>query len=154
MANFSTVTASSGSLVDIDATLFIQLGIFLVMLFLLSRLLFRPVVQLIEARHEATEGTLNAAVALEKEAAEIDKTAETKLAELRRDAGQEKDRMLGEAADKERDIQTHTREKSHVMVAELKAKAKADIAKTRQQLEKETDALASAVAAKLLGRSI
>lgn len=154
MAIFSTVTASSGSLVDIDATLFIQLGIFLVMLFLLSRLLFRPVIQLIEARREATEGTLNAAIALEKEAADIDKTAEAKLAEMRRNAGQEKDRMLGEAAEKERDIQTRTRKKSHAMVAELKAKAKADIAETKQQLEKETDALASAVAAKLLGRSI
>ena len=65
MSVVNTIHLSSGSLVDIDATLLIQLGVFIVMIGLLKKLLFGPVIRLVEARFDATEGALSAAKELE-----------------------------------------------------------------------------------------
>jgi F-type H+-transporting ATPase subunit b len=152
MAIFSTVTASSGSLVDVDATIFIQLAIFLIMLFLLNQLLFRPVIRLIEARRAATEGTLAAASELEKEATELNRSAAEKLAEVRKSAGGKRDSMVQEAAEKERAIMAKARETGHGMVVKMKRDAQSSLAETKAKLESETASFASMIATKMLNR--
>ena len=153
MAIFSTVTASSSSLVDIDATLFIQLAIFLIMLFLLSRLLFRPVIRVIEARRDATEGTMDRAAVLEKEAASLNEKAEAALQDVRTSAGRKRDSLISAASEREREIMTTARDKGRAMVSEMKRKAQSEISDTKSKLEAETAAFASMVAAKMLNRS-
>jgi F-type H+-transporting ATPase subunit b len=154
MANISTITASSGALVDIDATLFIQLAIFLIMLFLLSRLLFRPVIRVIEARREATEGTMARAHELEREAASLNEEAAATFDGVRASARRKRDELILAASEKEREIMAEAREKGQTMVQDMKRRAESDLRQTKAKLEAETEAFASMVAAKVLNRSV
>ena len=153
MLIFTTITAASGSLVDIDATLLIQLALFLIMLFLLNRLLFRPVVRLIEARREATEGTVNSALELEKKAAALNETVERTLKEVRASTTEQREQMLQAAQKQEREILADAREKAHNLVVEKKRVAISDMTTAKSKLLAETGSIAASVAAKMLNRA-
>src|SRR5207344_235341 len=62
------VFLSGGSPVDLDASLFVQLGIFVVAFFMLRALVFKPVMKLFDARVEAMEGSKQEAAAMEQDA--------------------------------------------------------------------------------------
>jgi F-type H+-transporting ATPase subunit b len=153
MVILTTVITSSGSLVDVDATLFIQLGIFLVMLFLLNRLIFKPVIALIEARREATEGAMTAARALDNEAAALDASLSEKLETTRKSAIEKRDALLQAATDQERMIIGHAREEAHAKVADMKRRAISDLSFTRATLIAETATLVTKVTTKMLNRA-
>ena len=152
MIMFSTITASSGSLVDIDATLLIQLGLFLFMLLVLTHLVFKPVIALIEARREATEGMMASAVALEKEAATLNASVSEKLQESRKEAVKEREKRLFDATLREREIMTKAREEAHEKITSMKQRAVSDLSDTRAKLISETAMYVSEVTAKILGR--
>src|SRR5688500_3063399 len=62
------VMLSGGSPVDLDGSLFVQLGIFFIAFFILRSLVFRPVMELFDARTAAMEGSREEAKRLETEA--------------------------------------------------------------------------------------
>jgi F-type H+-transporting ATPase subunit b len=65
------MTVPLAALIDLDVTFFIQLCLFLVLVFVLNRLAFRPMLALFERRREQTEVREEAAKGKEKEAAEL-----------------------------------------------------------------------------------
>ena len=69
--------ASSAPLIDIDLTVFIQFGLFLVMLAVSNKLLFKPYLALRERRAEGIEGA-------RAEADRMTAEADAKLAEYER----------------------------------------------------------------------
>lgn len=152
MIMFSTVTASSGSLVDIDATLFIQLGLFLFMLFVLTHLVFKPAIALIEARREATEGMMSTTNEIEKEAAALNASISEKLQESRRGAIKERESLIFDATQKEREILAKAREEAHAHITSMKQRAVSDLSDTKAKLISETATYVTEVTTKMLGR--
>ena len=55
-------------LIDVDGTVFIQFGFFLIMLIVLSRVLFRPYLKMRDARHQGIEGAREEASAMQERA--------------------------------------------------------------------------------------
>ena len=102
--------ASSGSLVDLDATYLIQLGIFLVVFLLLRSLLFRPVIRLIEARHDATVVAQQDATKFETEALELEEEVASKLTKIRAEASTEREHLVEAARRRERELLAKTRD--------------------------------------------
>ena len=149
-----SIVAAGGSLIDLDATLFIQLGIFLLVFILLRALLFRPVIQLIEKRREVTVGKREEAEKFERDSADLQEEFDKQMAEIRTSAGAEKDRLVEQARRQERDILHKAREDARSIVEEAKAEAteKAEVART--EIREEVDSLASAVASRILGRDV
>lgn len=150
----ATVTASSGSLVDIDQTLFIQLGVFLVMFLLLRTLLFKPVLGLIEARRRATDGRRVEAHALEEEAKQLSDEVERKLRKARKEAKAERKKLLDEARASERDIISNARSSAHALMEEAQKKAESEALQVAAELKGQTKTLAESVAHKALGRPV
>ncbi len=154
MQMLATVTASSGSLVDIDATLFIQLGLFLLMFILLRSLLFKPVLGLIEARRQATEGRRAQALSLLEEASRLSEEVEEKLQKARKEAKSDRKQLLDEARSSERDIMSNARSSAHALMEESQKKAESEARHVVAELEAQTRSLAKSVAHKALGRPI
>src|SRR6476620_8968676 len=73
-------------LIDIDGTLFVQFGLFVVMLFVLSRVLFRPYLKLRDLREKSIDGA-------RAEAAEMDVRAKKIVADY--DENLQKARLRG-----------------------------------------------------------
>jgi F-type H+-transporting ATPase subunit b len=94
--------AASGSIVDIDGTFFVQLGLFMIVSLVLYAFLVRPVVRLIEARREATEGTRERAGGMAEEAAALSREVDGQLLDIRAAANAERIRFIEEARRRER----------------------------------------------------
>jgi F-type H+-transporting ATPase subunit b len=149
-----TFLTGGGSMVDIDATILIQLGVFLFMLVVLRSLLFKPVVRLIEARREATEGALEAVKTLEEEAEQLTEKVERELMAVRASFGAERDRIVEQARSKEREILRQARSEAHELVVKMRERTEALAQETRRQLTAELDVMASLVASKAMNRKI
>jgi F-type H+-transporting ATPase subunit b len=154
MATQLTVILASGSLVDIDGTLFIQLGIFLFMLVVLRTLLFKPVIRLIEARHEATVGTMKTAADLQKEAAALTADVTAKLLKVRAEASADRTATVDRAKRTEREIVTAAKEKTHGVMTQMRAQAATEMKETQNKLEQETRTMAALLAEKVLDRQL
>ncbi len=150
----ASVVASGGALVDLDATLFIQLGIFLLMFLLLRQLLFKPVIRLIEARRTATVGMRDAADELEAEARKLNEDVEKRLEEVSASASAEREKMVDQARGQERELLNQARDDARGVVEQSKKDAVAQAEQARQSLRGEVSALASSVAATVLGRQL
>jgi F-type H+-transporting ATPase subunit b len=148
------VILASGSLVDLDKTFFIQLGVFLVMLVILRSLLFKPIIRLIDARHEATAGAVKTAEKLTEEAALLSAEVEKKLAGARTEAIKVRNETLERAKKQEREIGSAAREKAGRIIADMRARASSDMKNARQQLEEETRSMAILLSEKILDRRL
>jgi F-type H+-transporting ATPase subunit b len=146
--------AAAGSIVDIDGTFFIQLGIFTVVSVVLYAILVRPVVRLIEARREATEGAKDRAGRVAEEAAALARDVDHQLLDIRAAANAERIRSVEEARRQEREILERARAESRRAIESARAEMERSAATARAGLQREVDALASVVAARVLGRSL
>ncbi|HEY2987791.1 MAG TPA: ATP synthase F0 subunit B [Candidatus Binatia bacterium] len=138
----------------LDYTTLVQIVFFLALWFLLSKLLFRPFIGLLEEREKKTDGFKAAAAALTAEAERLRADYESAIAKARAEGAAAKERILQE---------THrTRER---LLGEARAQAADRLAVVRDEIQKELErgrALAAREAAqiarqmaeKILGRRI
>ncbi len=150
----ASVVASSGSIVDFDATLLVQAAVFLLMFLLLRSLLFRPVIRLIERRRKITEGSKSEAEALEREAVSLTEDVEGQLLEVRSTVSSEREKMVEESKRSAGEILLKAREDSSIVVSQAKEETAAKAEQVRETLRAEIGSLVDIVAAKVLGRSI
>jgi F-type H+-transporting ATPase subunit b len=146
--------AASGSIVDIDGTFFIQLGVFTVVSIVLYAILVRPVVRLIEARRDATEGTKERAGRMGEEAATLKRDVDRQILDIRTAANAERLRYIEEARRREREVLDRARAESRRAIEAARAKMETSAADARAGLQREVAGLASIVAARVLGRSL
>jgi len=146
--------AAAGSIVDVDGTFFVQLGIFTVASVILYVILVRPVVRLIEARREATEGTAERAVHMNEEAATLARDVDRQIMDIRSAANAERLRTVEEARRQEREVLDRARVESRRAIAEARERMEKSAIEVRTVLRREVDAQASIVAARVLGRSL
>jgi F0F1-type ATP synthase membrane subunit b/b' len=126
-------------LLDIDGTVFLMLGIFLVVAFVLTQWLWKPYLRVRELRVSRVEGYREEAARLEAEAAARLSRVEAQLAEARRTGSAERAHARAEAQARE-----------HQIVAEAQAAAQQALAEARAQL----DAAFAAEVAKLHDRAL
>lgn len=144
----------AGSLIDLDGTFFIQLALFFFAFFMLRALIFRPMVALIDAREGATDGAIEEAKAMRKEAAEAESKFQEELRKVRLKAGEERDKLRADGRKLEEELLTKVRSETEAQMAEASQKLDHEAAKVRAAMEAETTMLAQQIAGKLLGRSV
>ena len=145
--------ASGGSLVDLDGTFFIQMGIFFVMFIFLHFALFKPVMRMIAARREATEGTTEKAFRLKDDAEKLTRDVDAKLAEVRIAAAAERNLIIEFARDNERDVLGAAQEAVRKDVTAARERMKTSAQNVKAQLTAELGQLADAVTSRMIGRA-
>ena len=141
-------------LIDIDHTLWIQLGIFLLLMIFLSKVVFGPYLKLRDAREKGIEGARGEAKQMQQGAAERVADYEGRLLQAKQRGAEEKARLRAEGADRERDILGRAREETMRSVDAARAKLHQETAKLRTDMAPRVSDLAGAVARKLLGREV
>lgn len=141
-------------LIDVDGTVLIQFALFLVMLFVLSRFMFRPYLKLRDLRKEGIEGAREKAHDMDARAKKIVADYDEKLLKARQRGAEERMRLRQEGAARERQIVGAAREE----VGRTTDSAKANVAKqagdVKTQLEAQAQVLARQMASKILGREV
>lgn len=154
MAPHFLSTAAAASIVDLDGTFFIQLGMFAIIAVGLYGLLVRPVVRLIEARRDATEGTMERAAGTRERAAGMRREVERQIHDIRGAASAERVRFVEEARRREREVLDRARADSRKAIEAARVDMERSAVQVRTGLEREVDAMAAAVAARVLGRPL
>ena len=149
-----TALLSEGSIIDLDGTIWIQLGLFAVAFFVFRPLIFRPMVALFEAREQAIEGSKLEALRLQDEASAESEEFDVEMRGLRLQAGEERDRLRAEGKRLERTVMDRVREETDKQLSEADARLKTEAAKLRTEIDQSVPALAKQIASKMLNREV
>jgi F-type H+-transporting ATPase subunit b len=146
--------AAEPQLLDLDGTIVIMLGIFLLVLGMLWLLLWRPYLRVRDERVARVEGAREQAAELETEAAARLARIETALAEARRAGEADMARLRLQAQASEQQIVAEAQAAARQMLTEARAKLAETVATEKANLEQQTRSLAQEIAEKALGRSV
>jgi F-type H+-transporting ATPase subunit b len=148
------VMLSGGSPIDLDGSFFIQLGIFFIAFFILRGLVFRPVLNLFDARTAAMEGSRDQAASMEQGAEQKREQLESQLRSVRQAASEERDKTRLAAQHLARELTEKARRENTAMLSSAKAQLEAEAKDARAALRSDVTGLARQIAEKLLGRSV
>ncbi len=141
-------------MIELNVSLFIQAVNFLVLLVVLNRILYRPILRVLEERGRKTEGARSQVESVEEQGAELMAAYEADLAVAR-----------SQARARYQEHRAKALTEAEAMLAEAKEKAEAEMARKQEELEQRRQALeqelaaseetlAREIAAKALGRAV
>jgi len=156
MQLLSTAVLAAGDppLIDLDGTFWVQLLIFFIAFLILKTLVFKPMVNLFEAREEAIEGARIEAKRVEREAGEKATTFEEEMRKVRIEAGAERDRLRGDGARLERQLLEKVRQETQQTFQQAEQKLSSEASKVRSDMKATIPVLAKDIAKQLLGREV
>jgi F-type H+-transporting ATPase subunit b len=141
-------------LIDLDHTLWIQLGLFLILMLFLSKVVFGPYLRLKDAREKGIDGARAEAKSMQQGAAERVADYDARLLQAKQRGADEKARLRAEGADREREILAAARAETTRSVEAARASLQQEARKLRADLQPRVGELATAMARKLLGREV
>ncbi len=141
-------------LIDVDGTLFLQLGLFILMWIALSALLFRPYLRMRAERDKGIGGARDEAHKMEERARTIVGEYEGKFGRAKLRGQEERARLRSEAAARERQLLGQARDESQRAIEAAKTKITSDAEAARKQLDAQARELAKQMAKKILGREV
>lgn len=144
----------SSPILDVDATLFIYLGVFFLLFFMLRALVFRPMMALFDEREAAIDGAKRDARDLSKAAEEKLTAFEAEMAKVRVEAGGERDRLKADGLRLERSLTEKVKAETDKLVRDAEEKMAAEAVKARRDIAANSPVLARQIAEKLLGREV
>jgi F-type H+-transporting ATPase subunit b len=152
---FAGVAFGSGGITVIpDWTLFVQIANFLIIVWALNIILFRPIRNILIQRKERITSLEQNIETSDKGAKEKNEAFDSGIREARAKGLNEKNALLQEAADQEKEIVDKINKKAQADLAEVRKKIAKDAEAVRASLQKEIDTFANAIGEKILGRAL
>ncbi len=141
-------------MIEPDWTLFAQIINFLLLVFLLNLVLFRPIRKAIRDRQARLLEEEAAANRLELESQGLSDEIKEKLAAARRDGAGQREALKQEGSQAEASLLEEVKQQVDLEWASVEKKIKADMGKARESLKKQAQSFAQLLAAKVLGREL
>jgi F-type H+-transporting ATPase subunit b len=148
----ATNAYASDDLLSVNYTVFIQIVIFLIAIFILNKLVFKPFLNLVDRRDKLTRGAIEEAQELEERVKEIIAEYDVKLNEARALAIEERNKIILEGQAVADNIIGKAREETSVILEDAKTKLEADTQEIREKLKGDVDGLAEDIASRVLGK--
>ncbi len=141
-------------MISLDITVVYQIVLFLILWLVLSRVLFRPYLGLLEERDKSTFGARRASTDLEEQGARLRAQYEQKIQEAQSRGRAMKEAILQEARLQSEQLIGKAREEAAGSLAQVRADVQRQIDSERQLAEAEADRLARDMVSKILGRNV
>jgi len=148
------VLLSGGSVIDLDASLFVQMGIFFIAFFILKSLVFRPTMALFDAREKAIDGAKSEAKQMQEDAAQKRDHFEAELRKVSTSANEERERLRSEAQRLARQLTEHARTEAINSQKAAKERLDAQASEVRTAALAKVPTIARELTSKLLGRTV
>jgi F-type H+-transporting ATPase subunit b len=143
-----------GGLINLDKSLLVQVVNFVILLLILQRLLYRPLLGKMEERTQAIQRSLEEAQSARAEAARQQEENTARLRQAHAEAASIRDQALKEAGEEQKRLVEAARAEAQRLVESAKAQLDADVRRAREDLRREVADLATGVAEKLLRKSL
>jgi F-type H+-transporting ATPase subunit b len=140
-------------MVEINGTILIQIANFLVLIFVLNIVLFKPIRSILRQRKEKMQGIESIVQSTGQQAQERNQAYSDGIKEARAKGQKEKEALMKAASDEEQAMVAKINAKAQQELAAVKASIAKDTDAVRDALAKEIDAFAGAITQKILGRA-
>ena len=136
-----------------DISLVYQMINFLVLLFVLNLVLYKPIRNVLLERKAKIEGMQNGAQKAAKDLVAGEDAYKDGLKQARSEGLKEKETFIEEASKEEKEIIDTINKKAQATLAEIKKQVADETEQARKALEGEVEAYAKAIGEKILGRA-
>ncbi len=150
----SSGESGGGVVVIPDGSVVIQIVNFLLSIWILNLLLYKPIRKILIQRKEKMQGLELSIEMADKDAVEKDQSFAAGIKEARVKGLQEKEALIQQAADEEKRVVAEINRQAQAELADLREKIKKDAVVVRESLEKEIGDFASQISQKILGRTV
>jgi F-type H+-transporting ATPase subunit b len=141
-------------MISLDQSIIYQIVIFVVLWLILSRVLFRPYLRLLEERELKTAGALHESGDLDREGERLKLQYDEKIAQAQSAGNRAKEAILQEARHQRERILNEAREEASRSLEAVRDEVRRRLGEERQRAAAESVVLARELASKILGRSI
>lgn len=145
---------SNVALITINETTLFQLVSFLIFLWIMNRIMFKPIRETVDQREEHIDTIRNEIDSAQAELDRVTRDLDKKRNEIRQEAFLEQEKLEAAGYEKAGELENIAREK----VSELRDKAMKDVAEqiqaARKGLDRESEALSIAIMEKVLERRL
>ena len=137
-----------------DGSLIIQIANFLLIIWILNLILYRPIRNILRQRKERIEGLELSIETYNENAQEKDDAFASGIKEARAKGLKEKETLLQAAAQEEKQIIENVNAKAQAELAEIRKKIAKDADDARSSLQERVDEFADEICQKILGRKV
>ncbi len=141
-------------MVNIDMSLLVQMINFIVLIFILNALLFKPIRGMLKTRKEKMERMGEDIEGFSNESSEKAAAFTDGLKEARARGMKEKEALVQEAVAEEKKIIGEINEKAQAELEKVRKTVEKDVDNVRVSLMKQVDAFAGEIGQKILGRAV
>ena len=141
-------------MLNLNLTFFFQLVMFLTFLWVLSKFLFKPIIQTFDERIEKTEGSVKKAKELEEQLKIGVDEYEERLNKARVEASAIKEGLKKEGIDEEKNILQQISQKTKEEIEERKVGINKEIQQVKTDIDSQADEISRKIVEKVLGRRI
>ncbi len=141
-------------MIDIDWTLYALIINFLLLVFLLNVVLFRPIRNALKERQAKLDAQAADINLMETESHGLDSEIKDKLAAARRDGAGSREAVKQEGAAAEATLLEEVKREVDLEWSRVEQKIKEDMARAREALKVQAQSFAQLLASKILGREL
>jgi len=141
-------------MINIDIVFLFQVVNFLVLLFLLNILLYKPIRKVISDRETEVSASRERTISVDLEVQEKMARYEERLREVKAGASEERNRTLREARAEESRILEAARSDATESLTEIRGAIRTEAAKAETYLRNQAESLSRVICEKVLGRSL
>ncbi|MBL0714999.1 MAG: ATPase [Desulfosarcina sp.] len=154
LVTFSGQALAASITVIPDWTTLLQAANFVLLVFLLNIVLYRPIRNIIAQRREKVDGLEQNIQSSTSDLVEKESTYATSIREARKKGMLEKDVLIQTAADEEKQILDKINAEAQAELKAVKAKVAQEAEAVKAALLKEVDTFANQIGKKILGRAV
>jgi F-type H+-transporting ATPase subunit b len=140
-------------MVEINWTVSIQIINFIVLIFALNIVLYKPIRKILRERKTKVEGLTQGIESANQQAEEQDQAFSQGMRDARTQGQKEKEAMIQGASREEREIVGKIMDQARDDLAAVKSKITKEVDAVKTALEGDVDAFADAITQKILGRT-
>jgi F-type H+-transporting ATPase subunit b len=141
-------------MININITLLVQMANFLILLFLLNLVLYRPIRRIIQKRNQIIDDFTTTISSMTKSAQDAMDTFAQKIREARAQGAASVQMLKDEAHEAEAKLIAEKHQEAQTRIGQVRKQLESEIQETRGKLQAQVQAFSLAVAEKILGRSI
>jgi len=138
-------------MLEVNGWFFVQLANFLILLFLLNTILFKPMLKLFNERNDNTKGALDSAAAMDRDKDDVLAEIEEKLSGARTDARSIFENLSNEGLDVQKSSVQSAQNESIEINKKAKTELEAATDKARNALKSDIEAFSKQIVDKLVG---
>ncbi|MCF8027695.1 MAG: ATP synthase F0 subunit B [Desulfobacteraceae bacterium] len=141
-------------MINVDGSLFIQMVNFVVLIWALNFVLYRPIRGILAQRREKVEGLEQGIATYEKDLSEKEQAIQDGIKQAREKGQKEKEELEEHAREQERQMMEQINEKARSDMAEIRERVGREVESVRKSLQPQVDQFADQISEKILGRAL